>query len=125
MTSTELPWTVAARKVRPYALAVSAASTVVAWAIVVHHDDAGRSLETGPGVLVGWAALAAALLLWGGWWGRSDRWMRAGLLASAGAFAARAAWILLGEPTSVAGWLSVAWCIASSGAWLLERGARD
>lgn len=125
MTSTELPWTVLGRKVRPYALAVSLASLIVAWAILVRHHDAGSHLESGPGVLIGWAALAACLLLWWGWWAQSDRTMRAGLLITAGVFAARAAIVLMeGGPGTIATLLSVAWCVASGGAWLLERSAR-
>ena len=125
MTSTELPWQVWGRKIRPYALAVSLASAVVAWAILVRHNDAGSHLESGSGVLVGWAAAAAVLLLWWGWWAQSDRTMRAGLLLTAGVFAARAAIVWLDQGTVGAAWLlSVAWCVASGGAWLLERSAR-
>ncbi len=125
MTSTELSWHVWGRKIRPYALAVSLASAVVAWAILVKHDDAGSHLESGSGVLVGWAAAAAVLLLWWGWWAQSDRTMRAGLLLTAGVFAARAAIVWLDQGTVGAAWLlSVAWCVASGGAWLLERSAR-
>jgi len=125
MTSTELPWTVLGRKVRPYALAVSLASLIVAWAILVRHDDAGSHLESEPGVLVGWAALAAVLLLWWGWWAQSDRTMRAGLLITAGVFAARAAIVFMERGAgTIAALLSVAWCVASGGAWLLERSAR-
>ena len=125
MTSTELPWQVWGRKIRPYALAVSLASAVVAWAILVRHDDAGSHLESEPGVLVGWAALAACLLLWHGWWAQSDRTMRAGLLITAGVFAARAAIVFMeGGAGTIAALLSVVWCVASGGAWLLERSAR-
>ena len=125
MTSTELPWTVLGRKVRPYALAVSLASLIVAYAILVRHDDAGSHLESEPGVLVGWAALAACLLLWHGWWAQSDRTMRAGLLITAGVFAARAAIVFMeGGAGTIAALLSVVWCVASGGAWLLERSAR-
>lgn len=125
MTSTELPWQVWGRKIKPYALAVSLASAVVAWAILVKHNDAGSHLESGSGVLVGWAAAAAVLLLWWGWWAQSDRTMRAGLLLTAGVFAARAAIVWLDQGTVGAAWLlSVAWCVASGGAWLLERSAR-
>ena len=123
MTSTELPWQAWGRKIRPYALAVSLASAVVAWAILVKHNDAGSHLESGSGVLVGWAAAAAVLLLWWGWWAQSDRTMRAGLLLTAGVFAARAAIVWLDQGT-IAALLSVAWCVASGGAWLLERSAR-
>lgn len=125
MTSTELPWQAWGRKIHPYALAVSLASAVVAWAILVKHNDAGSHLESGSGVLVGWAAAAAVLLLWWGWWAQSDRTMRAGLLLTAGVFAARAAIVWLDQGTVGAAWLlSVAWCVASGGAWLLERSAR-
>lgn len=125
MTSTELSWHVWGRKIRPYALAVSLASAVVAWAILVRHDDAGSHLESGSGLIVGWTALAAVLLLWWGWWAQSDRTMRAGLLLTAGVFAARAAIVWLDQGTVGAAWLlSVAWCVASGGAWLLERSAR-
>ncbi len=125
MTSTELPWQAWGRKIRPYALAVSLASAVVAWAILVKHNDAGSHLESGSGVLVGWAALAACLLLWHGWWAQSDRTMRAGLLITAGVFAARAAIVFMeGGAGTIAALLSVVWCVASGGAWLLERSAR-
>lgn len=129
MASTELPWQVRGRKIRPYAFAVSLASAVVAYAILVRHDDAGSHLESGSGVIVGWAALAAVLLLWWGWWTQSERAMRTGLLLTSGVFAARAAIVLLETGTaSVAALLSiawcVAWCVASGGAWLLERSAR-
>ncbi len=125
MTSTELPWQVRGRKIRPYALAVSLASLIVAWAILVRHHDAGSHLESGPGVLVGWAALAACLLLWHGWWAQSDLTMRAGLLITAGVFAARAAIVFMeGGAGTIAALLSVGWCVASGGAWLLERSAR-
>lgn len=125
MTSTELSWHVWGRKIRPYAFAVSMASAVVAYAILVRHDDAGSHLESGSGLIVGWAALAAVLLLWWGWWAQSDRAMRAGLLITAGVFAARAAIVLMeGGPGTIATLLSVAWCVASGGAWLLERSAR-
>lgn len=125
MTSTELPRQAWGRKIRPYALAVSLASAVVAWAILVRHNDAGSHLESGSGVLVGWAAAAAVLLLWHGWWAQSDRTMRAGLLLSAGVFAARAAIVFMeGGAGTIAALLSVVWCVASGGAWLLERSAR-
>ena len=125
MTSTELPWQVRGRKIRPYAFAVSLASAVVAYAILVRHDDAGSHLESGSGVIVGWAALAAVLLLWWGWWTQSERAMRGGLLITAGVFAARAAIVSMeGGPGTIATLLSVAWCVASGGAWLLERSAR-
>lgn len=125
MTSTELSWHVWGRKIRPYAFAVSLASAVVAWAILVRHNDAGSHLESGSGLIVGWAALAAVLLLWWGWWAQSDRAMRGGLLLTAGVFAARAAIVWLDQGTVGAAWLlSVAWCVASGGAWLLERSAR-
>ena len=125
MTSTELPWTVLGRKVRPYALAVSLASAVVAYAILVRHDDAGSHLESGSCLIVGWTALAAVLLLWWGWWAQSGRTMRAGLLITAGVFAARAAIVFMeGGTGTIAALLSVVWCVASGGAWLLERSAR-
>lgn len=125
MTSTELPRQAWGRKIRPYALAVSLASAVVAWAILVRHNDAGSHLESGSGVLVGWAAAAAVLLLWWGWWAQSDRIMRAGLLLTAGVFAARAAIVFMeGGAGTIAALLSVVWCVASGGAWLLERSAR-
>ena len=132
MASTELPWQVWGRKIRPYAFAVSMASAVVAYAILVRHDailvrhdDAGSHLESGSCLIVGWAALAACLLLWHGWWAQSDRTMRAGLLITAGVFAARAAIVFMeGGAGTIAALLSVAWCVASGGAWLLERSAR-
>jgi len=128
VTSTDLPWTILGRKVRPYALAVSLASLCVALTLLARGQDAGAALDgrTGPAIAIGAMAFIAFALLMGGWWLRGERMMRWGLLASAGVSGARAGFIFLStsDVFAVSAWLSACWVVASGGAYLLEASSR-
>lgn len=123
MSSTELPWTFLGRRIRPYALAVSLASAVLASALLWRGNDAGLILDQRSvvAVIVGTVAAVSTFMFWGGWWARSDALMRHGLLFSAGVFAARFTFLALNEsPWLVTAQLSACWAVASAGAFLLE-----
>lgn len=116
-----LPWRFLGRAVRPYALAVSLATTVSIWSVSTDRA-VGQLLDGWPGAIIAAYGVIAVLLLWAGFWARRDGWMRAGLLASAGYWAAVGTVIIL-EPgvALVSGWLALCWMVASGGAWLLEK----
>ena len=122
MSDTALPWSLWGRKVRPYALAVSLSTAVIAWACLAG-IAVGKLLDGPTGVIVGAAAVAAVAAMWWGWLARSEMWMHRGLLWSAGVWAAVTT-ILATDVgiVNVNTLLSAAWVIASGGAWLLERG---
>lgn len=116
-----LPWRVLGRAVRPYALAVSLATTVSVWSVATNRA-VGELLDGLPGAVIAAAGTVAVALLWLGFWARRDAWMRAGLLASAGYWAAVGSVVLLEPGVSlVSGWLALCWTVASGGAWLLEK----
>ncbi len=121
MARTELPWLMLGRQVRPYALAVSLACLSVASGVLGTEPPGERLDDTRGGMVIAASALAAASVLWVGWWGRSDAAMKLGLLASAGVFAARAAVLAGDRPQSQGLWLSLCWVLASAGAYLLEE----
>ena len=115
-----LPWRIAHRAVKPYALAVSFSTAVVSWAIL-SGQAIGQLLDTFPGQTVGVVGFAAVMLLWAGWWAQRDDWMGHGLLLTVGVWAAVWAIIMLDtEWSNISGWLAFAWVIASGGAWTLE-----
>ena len=122
MSATHLPWLLWGRKVRPYALAVSIATAVIAWACLAG-IGVGRLLDGATGIIVGTVAVITVAALWWGWLASSERWMLRGLLWSAGVWAAVTT-ILATDVgiVNVNTLLSAAWVIASGGAWLLERG---
>ena len=112
MSDTHLPWQLWGRKVRPYVLAVSLSTAVIAYACLTG-IAVGRLLDGATGIIVGAVAVITVAALW---WGR-------GLLWSAGVWAAITT-ILATDVglVNVNTLLSAAWVIASGGAWLLERG---
>ena len=116
-----LPWRVLDRAVRPYALAVSLATSVSVWSVSTDRA-VGQLLDGLPGAIIAAYGVTSIALLWAGFWARRDAWMRAGLLLSAGYWAAVGAVVLL-EPgvALVSGWLAWCWVVASGGAWLLEQ----
>ena len=116
-----LPWRVLNRAVRPYAFAVSLATTVSVWSVSTDRA-VGQLLDGWPGAVIAAYGVLAVLLLWAGFWARRDPWMRAGLLASAGYWTAVGMVVLLEPGVSlVSGWLALCWVVASGGAWLLEQ----
>lgn len=122
MSDTHLPWQLWGRKVRPYVLAVSLSTAVIAYACLTG-IAVGRLLDGATGIIVGAAAVVTVLALWWGWLAKSEAWMLRGLLWSAGVWAAITT-ILATDVglVNVNTLLSAAWVIASGGAWLLERG---
>ena len=122
MSSTDLPWQLWGRKVRPYALAVSISTAVIAWACLAG-IAVGRLLDGATGIIVGTVAVITVAALWWGWLAKSEAWMLRGLLWAAGVWAAVTT-ILATDVgiVNVNTLLSAAWVIASGGAWLLERG---
>lgn len=131
MSDTELPWKFLGRKVRPYAFAVTFVCIVLTVALLVTGDDVGNVLDNDEnvaghfnlvGYTIGVTAMLAGIFLIAGWWLRSDRFMRWGLLVSAFMFATRAAFLFMDLGWHhVPGWISLGWVLASGGAWLLER----
>ena len=116
-----LPWRILRRQVRPYAFAVSLAPTVSIWSVSTDRA-VGQLLDGWPGAVIAAYGAVSILLLWAGFWAHRDAWMRAGLLASAGYWAAVGAVIMLEPGVSlVSGWLALCWVVASGGAWLLEQ----
>ena len=122
MSDTALPWSLWGRKVRPYALAVSLSTAVIAWACLAG-IAVGKLLDGLAGTIVGVAAVVTVAALWAGWLTRSEVWMHRGLLWSAGVWAAIATILTIDVGLiNVNTLLAAAWVIASGGAWLLERG---
>ena len=116
-----LPWLVLDRAVRPYALAVSLATSVSVWSVSTDRA-VGQLLDGWPGAVIAAYGVISVALLWAGFWARRDAWMRTGLLASAGYWAAVGAVIIMEPGVSlVSGWLAWCWVVASGGAWLLEQ----
>ncbi len=122
MSDTHLSWLLWGRKVRPYALAVSIATAVIAWACLAG-IAVGKLLDGPTGIIVGTAAVVTVAALWWGWLAKSEAWMHRGLIWSAGVWAAIATILAIDVgPINVNTLLAAAWVIASGGAWLLERG---
>ena len=117
MARTELPWMVAGRLVRPYALAVSLAALFQGLLIMTGSTTYGTSEWAS---IIAFSAFASTALLWVGWWAESTDLMQHGLLLSAGCFAARAAYVLLDSQAWMAAGFLACWSIASGGAFLLE-----
>lgn len=116
-----LPWRILGRAVRPYVLAVSLATAVSIWSVSTDRA-VGQLLDGLPGAVIAACGAVSILLLWAGFWAHRDAWMRAGLLLSAGYWAAVGAVVIIepGVPL-VSGWLALCWMVASGGAWLLEK----
>jgi len=132
LADTNLPWLVLGRKVMPYSFAVTFICIVLTIALLVTGDDVGHILDNDDpasrynliGYSVGIAAFFAGVFLLSGWWFRSDRLMRWGLLTSAAMGAARSAFLFMDLGwRHVPAWISLGLVFASGGAWLLERTA--
>lgn len=122
MSDTNLPWRIFGRAIRPYALAVSVATAVIAVACL-QHVAVGKLLDGVAGDILGWVAALTAAALWVGWVAGSDRIMRAGLLWSAGVWGAVTTVLLVDGVVWVNWALAAPWVIASGGAWLIEQSA--
>jgi len=120
MTDTTLRRRVAGRAIRPCALAVSLATAVIAYA-TAGNIAVGELLDDWPGHIISIMAIIAVVMLWGGWWGRSDTWMTRGLLWSAGVWAGVGTVLTIETGAWVSAALAWCWCVASGGAWLLEH----
>jgi hypothetical protein len=120
---TELPWLLWGRHVRPYAFAVSLMMGMLGWYILAVGNDAGTLFDgrTPPALIAGVAATTSCALLWAGFWLQSGSAMKTGLLLSAGVMFARAV-LVAGASGWMAQsvWFSLAWVVASGGAYLLE-----
>ena len=116
-----LPWRIFRRTVKPYAFAVSLATSVSVWSVATDRA-VGLLLDGLPGAVIAAYGVIAVALLWLGFWGRRDGWMRGGLLASAGYWVAVGAVVIL-EPgvALISAWLAWCWALASGAAWLLEE----
>ena len=119
MPDTSLPWRIFGRLIRPYALAVSLATLVIVWSIATE-AAVGQLLDGIPGHIVGTGAGLAVGLLWSGWWGRSEKFMRAGLLWTTSVWAAVGTILALDIGSQPSMWLAWCWALASGGAWILE-----
>ena len=115
-----LPWRIANRVVKPYALAVSFSTFVVSFSIL-NHVAVGQLLKGPLGHMIGAAGFADVLLLLAGWWFQREDWMAKGLFITIGVWASVWAIVMYDTAlTNVSGWLAFAWSLASGGAWLLE-----
>ena len=119
MPDTSLPWRIFGRLIRPYALAVSLATLVVRLSGATS-SAVGPLVDGGPGHLVGAGAALAVGLLWAGWWARSEKMMRAGLLWTTGVWAAVGTILALDIGSQPSMWLAWCWALASGGSWVLE-----
>lgn len=113
------------RRIRPFHLAVTIATAVVAWTLL---DTPNLPLfDHSVTRIIGLAAATAALLLTYGWWFRSDRAASGGLLLATGVWASRAAYAAIaGEGILIVNqwpsfFLSLAWTIGAGGAYQMER----
>lgn len=119
VSSTDLPWLVFGRKVRPYALWLSMATATVAWSLLTHRA-VGAALDGVAGIVIGCVAATAVALLWVGYLVKRDGWMRTGLLAAAGAWFAVGVFLALEGVSPVSAILAFCWAGASAGAYLPE-----
>ena len=124
MSSTDLPWLVFGRKVRPYALWLSIATATSAWSLLTHRA-VGASLDGVAGLIIGVCALAAVVVLWVGYLARLDQLMRSGLLLAVSSWFAIGVFLGLEAASPVSAILALCWAGASAGAYLLEAVAED
>jgi hypothetical protein len=132
------------RRVRPFHLALTISTSVIAWVnldvLRVSHGRGHHGIEhlgiEGHGVewasradpLLGLAALAAVILLVAGWMTPRPKLAEWGLCVAAGVWTARFFFALGGLTVLGQGWptaiLSLAWAVGAGGSYLLERTRR-
>lgn len=115
-----LPWEIAGRKIRPFAIGVSCATLVMAWTLLWKNSDAGTRLDgTTESLIVGTVALISTALIWLAFIIPSTRILKHGLLFAAGVFAARAAFLFVDVGvSSTPAWICIV--IMDGGAYLPE-----
>lgn len=126
MSDSNLPWKLFGRQIRPYSFGVAYLCAVyfvfnifVGQSVGTIFDDQSHIALT-----VGSVSLVCFAILMSGWWVRSDRLMRAGLLLSTGIFAARGVFVVLELGfAQLSAWVSLGLVMMSGGAWLLEKTA--
>jgi hypothetical protein len=114
------------RPVRPFHLAITIATSIVALSNLTAINDETFLLHASS-IILGLFALLASISLTVGWWYRSDWFAEWGLLLAVGVWTSRAVYIgltndglfVLGTTAAVV--LSLAWSIGAGGAYLLER----
>lgn len=117
------------RPIRPFHLAVTIATFVVATSNLTSRftEDNKTFLGHTSSVLIGAFAVTAVVMLTIGWWYDNDFSAEWGLLIATGVWVTRSVYIgLSGDSvyvlgTSAAVILSLAWAVGSGGAYLLER----
>lgn len=126
MSDSNLPWKFLGRQIRPYSFGVAYLCAVyfvfnifVGQSVGTIFDDQSHIALT-----VGSFSLICFVILVSGWWVKSDRLMRLGLLLSTGIFAARGAFVVIELGfAQLSAWVSLGLVIMSGGAWLLEKTA--
>ena len=107
------------RPIKPLALAIALSMATIFWFNIV--ESTGILVPTVAGNIVGYCAGASAVLLFAGWWARSQALAETGMLLAAGVWISRTVFIgLLEEWYSYSFFFSVAWSLASVGSYLLE-----
>lgn len=113
------------RPIRPFHLAVTIATAVIAMSNLTDSPETFL-LHTSSNVL-GAVALTSAILLTVGWWYTNDWAAEWGLLTAVGVWVSRAVYIAITDDglfvigTLAAVVLSLAWAVGAGGAYLLER----
>lgn len=112
------------RPVKPLAFAVMMSVASVFWFnIVLESDVFAASFSSN---FVGLAAGASTVMLFGGWWFRSQVLAEVGLLLATGVWVARtAALCLMYGPGDYGVWYSLCWVLAAGSSYLLEAWYSD
>lgn len=107
------------RPIKPLAFAIMLSVATVFWFNIVLNGDI--LVDTFWGDIVGVAAGASCVLLFAGWWARSQRLAEYGLVLASGTWMARLFTVIFLQGWGFYGvYLSIAWTLACVGAYLLE-----
>lgn len=122
-TPVALPWLFLGRRVRTTALGMSISMFVLA--LTVYLDIGANGLNTVTGDALGVLAFFIGMLLWIGFWVRSDSMMIHGLLWSASLWGGVGVTLILATgPLNPSAWVSFVLTVIGGGAWLQEFGWR-